>query len=118
MVLQYLKSRGEIKMFKNKKFVIMLAILVLSTVLLAGSVMGQENSATVSGTLKAVDVNAGTVMIATISGDQLLLKLTDESKIQIGGSASDLTQLAAKIDSKVNVEYQVEANAVTVISIE
>lgn len=124
-------------MMKNKKFVIMLAIFVLGAALLTGSAMGQEGeigqadgatagqeveigqaeSITASGTLKAVDVNAGAVMIATVSGDELVLTLTEESQIQIGGALSDLTQLAAKIDSKVDVAYQVEAKTVTVISI-
>lgn len=96
----------------------MLAVLVLGVALLTGSVMGQEGNATASGTLKAVDVNAGIATIVTVSGDELALKFTDESKIQIGGSPSALTQLAAKIDSKVDVEYQVEGKTVVVISAE
>jgi hypothetical protein len=117
-----LKSKGEIKMIKIKRFVIILMVFALSAALLTGFVMGQENSvttsnATASGTLKAVDIQAGIVTITPTSGDELALKLTADSKIQIGGSPSDLTQLAAKIGAKVDVEYQVEAKTVTVISI-
>lgn len=105
-------------MIKNKKFVIMLAVLALGVALLTGSVMGQEDNATTSGTLKAVDVEAGIVTIVTVSGDELALKFNDQSKIQIGGSPSAITQLAAKIDSKVDVEYQGEGKTVVVINVE
>jgi hypothetical protein len=111
-------QKGEITMFKNKKLLIMLTVLVLSAVLLTSVAMGEENNVTVSGTLKAVDVNASTVTIAVEGSDDLVLTFTAKSNVQIGGVSSDLTQLAAKIDSKVAVEYDAEAKAISVISIQ
>ncbi len=112
-------------MNKKKNFAILM-VLVLSIALLAGSVaMAEEAAGTqpagnvaVSGALKAVDGAAGTVTIASDGGEELVLKLTAESKIQISGSPVDVTQLASKLDAKVSVEYQTEAKTVVSISIE
>ncbi len=109
-------------MIKNKKFMMMLAVFVLGATLLTGSVMGQTeagqaDAAIASGTLKAVDGNANTITVATANDGELVLSLTAESKIQIGGTPSDLTGLAAKINSNVDVEYQVTTKTVTNISI-
>lgn len=109
-------------MRKNKKFMVMLTVFVLGATLLTGSVMGQTeagqaDTAIAGGTLKAVDGNANTITVAIVNGGELVLSLTGESKIQIGGTPSDLTGLAAKISSIVNVEYQVTTKTVTSISI-
>lgn len=133
-------------MAKNKKFVVILAVFVLSAALLTGCVAGEggetgqngevglndsenvndsnqaetqaQDTATVSGTLKAVDAAAGTVTIATKSDGELVLEFTNESKILEGGSLSTLDQLAAKIDSEVDVEYHTITKTVTAISIQ
>jgi hypothetical protein len=111
-------------MNKKKNFAILM-VLVLSIALLAGSVMAEEAAGTqpagnlaASGTLKAVDGTAGTVTIASDGGEELVLKLTAGSKIQISGSPVDVTQLASKLDAKVSVEYQTEEKTVLSISIE
>ena len=115
-------GKGGLKMIKNKKLMMMLAVFVLGATLLTGSVMGQTGSeqtttAIASGTLKAVDVNAAKVTIAIANADDLVLSLTAESKIQLNGTPSDLTGLAAKINSNVDAEYQVTTKTVTIISI-
>ncbi|MFZ7104933.1 MAG: hypothetical protein ACOWWO_20025 [Peptococcaceae bacterium] len=78
-----------------------------------------ETRATINtgGILKAVDAAAGTIIIVTQSGDELVLKVTEESKI-VSGSLLTLAQLAAKIDSQVGVEYYFETKTVTVIDIQ
>ncbi len=112
-------------MFKTKKLMIMSVVFVLGASLLFSFAFGQEGeksaevntvTATATGILKEIDANAGTVTIVPVSGEELIFTLKEESKIQIGGSLSDLTQLA--VNSKVTVEYQVEERIVTVISVE
>lgn len=132
-------------MVRNKKLGVILAVFVLSAVLLTGcdtveggggtglgekaEVTGSEEvndstqsetqaEDTVSGKLKAVDAAAGTITITAQSGDELVLKVTDESKILVDGSSSTLAQLAAEIDSGVDVEYDAETKTVTSVSIE
>lgn len=133
-------------MVRNKKFAVILAVSVLSAVLLAGCDTGEgggtrlkekaevtgseevngstqsgtqtQDTATASGKLKAVDAAAGTITITTQSGDELVLKVTGESKILVGGSLSTLAQLAAEIDSGIDVEYHTETKTVTTASIQ
>ena len=107
------------------RFMIMLVIFGLGAILFSGFAFGQEgaesaevNTITASGVLKAVDLNAGTVTITIANGEELFLTLKEESKIQVGGSLVDITQLAAKIDSQVEVEYKVNDQIVTVITVE
>lgn len=77
-----------------------------------------QATATGSGTLKAVDAATGTVTIATKSGGELVLKVTDESKILVGGSRATLVQLAAKIGSGVSVDYHAETKTATSVNIQ
>ncbi len=109
-------------MRKNKKFMVMLTVFVLGATLLSGSVMGQTeagqaDTAVAGGALKAVDGNANTITVATANDGELVLSLTGESKIQINGTLSNITQLTAKIGSNVEVEYQVTTKTATSISI-
>ena len=111
-------------MIKNKQLMVVLMLFVLSATLFTASVMGQEGvaepaaNATASGVLKAVDVDAATVTIATANGEELVLKVNEQSKIQIAGAPSDLAQLATKIDSNLNVEYQPETKTLMAITIQ
>ncbi|HAA35130.1 MAG TPA: hypothetical protein DCD97_07455, partial [Firmicutes bacterium] len=55
--------------------------------------------------------------IATESDGDIVLGVTDESKILIGGSPSNLEELADKIDSEAYVEYNSVAKTVTEVNI-
>lgn len=132
-------------MIINKRFVLVMVIFVLGTVLLtgcgggAGGETGLEEepgvtdpavppneeetgesqaTATASGTLKTISTNDGTVTIATESGDELVLKVTSESKILISESLLPIAQLDTVIGSKVSAEYHTETKTATVINIQ
>ncbi|MEL7565159.1 MAG: hypothetical protein AAGU27_09775 [Dehalobacterium sp.] len=146
-------------MIINKRFVLVMVIFVLGTVLLTGcgggaggetgleeepgvtdpavSPNGEEPgvtdpavppneeetgesqaTATASGTLKTISTNDGTVTIATESGDELVLKVTSESKILISESLLPIAQLDTVIGSKVSAEYHTETKTATVINIQ
>jgi hypothetical protein len=78
----------------------------------------QAATTTASGTLKAISVADGTATIATESGDELVLKVTGESKILASKSISTLTQLDTVIGSKVSVEYDTETKTVKSLNIQ
>ncbi len=79
-----------------------------------------EDQATItaSATLKAVEVDAGTITIVDQSGDELVLKVSENSKMLLGESLSTLAELATVIDSEVDIEYHAETKTVMAISIE
>lgn len=112
-------------MIKNKKLAIILAVFVLGVALVGGSVLGQEGAveavdgavaSTVNGVLKAVDAVSGTVTVAAATGEEIVLTLSEESKIQIADVPADFTQLTAKVNSNVTVEYQPDTKTVIVIN--
>jgi ABC-type oligopeptide transport system substrate-binding subunit len=137
--------KGEINMVKNKIFVVIMAIFVFGAVFLTGcgggtagetepgsktevsnsaapadedKASGSQATTTASGTLKAISVADGTATIATESGDELVLKVTGESKILASKSISTLTQLDTVIGSKVSVEYDTETKTVKSLNIQ
>ena len=75
-----------------------------------------QGKASVSGALKAVSIAGRTVTIATASGD-LVLKVTGESKITVGRSASTLAGLLGLLGSNADVTYNVEAKTVVRLAI-
>lgn len=77
-----------------------------------------QATAKTSGTLKAIDTTDGTVTIVSKSGDELVFKVTDKSKILVNGVRPNLNQIADKIGSEVNVEYDAEMKTVTAIIIQ
>lgn len=132
-------------MVKNKKFMVIMVILVLGAVLFTGCGTGaggetglednpevtdsaasadeeqageSQATATVSGTLKTINAVDGTVTIATENGDELVLNVTSESQIIVSESLTTLAQLENVIGSKVSLEYHAETKNVTVISIQ
>ena len=121
-------------MLKYKNFIAILLVFMFGAALLtgcAGEETGEtvpddesglsdnhlQDTATAGGALKAVDTAAGTLTIATESDGDIVLEVTDESKIFIGGSLSNLEELADKIDSEAYVEYNSVAKTVTEVNI-
>ncbi len=122
-------------MVKHKKFMIILMVFLVGTVLLIGCTAGKseetgqgntdlsgsqeiETTATVGGTLKAVDSDAGTVTIATENDGELELKVNDQTEIKIGESPASLVQLADEIDNGIRVEYDAETKILMSANIE
>lgn len=133
-------------MSKNKKFMVIMAIFVLGAVLLIGCGAGVEEEtkiggqdevsvapvvpsdekdagesqaiATANGTLSTINAADGTVTIATESGDELVLKVTSESKILVSESLSTIDKLDALIGSKVSAGYHAETKTLAVINIQ
>jgi hypothetical protein len=80
---------------------------------------GQANSsATVGGTIKAVDVLAGTMTIAIDSGADLALKVTASSQVTVNNTALTLADLVGKLGSRVVVNYNTQTKTVTSIRVE
>ncbi|MBA1335468.1 MAG: hypothetical protein HPY66_1093 [Firmicutes bacterium] len=77
-----------------------------------------QATTTTSGTLKAVDAAARTVTIATESDGELVLEVTDKSKILVDESFVTYVQLVNKIGSEVIVEYYDGTKVVTAVSIQ
>jgi hypothetical protein len=75
-----------------------------------------RTTASVIGSLKAVDPEKNTVTIAVQgTNETLVLKVTSQSRILVGDGASTVVQLVAKLGSQVVVEYDLKA--MTVISL-
>lgn len=72
-----------------------------------------QTKATVAGTIKAVDVVAGTITVAAKGGGDLVVKVTSDTKIAVEGAASTLATLATKVGSQVTAEYNAQTNAAT-----
>lgn len=76
-----------------------------------------EATTAASGTLKAINTADGTVVITTEGGNELVLKITNASKILGNDSLAAGAKLDNVIGSKVSVEYHAETNTVKVINI-
>ena len=76
-----------------------------------------SGTATVNGTLKAVDVLAGTVTIAAQGGGDVVLKVASNTTVQAGGAVSTMANLATKIGSQVSASYNVETRAAASITV-
>jgi hypothetical protein len=74
----------------------LLVLLALGPALAAGPVEA-------SGTIAAVDADAGTVTIATADGGTLLLNVIDDTRIMVSGKAGALLDL--KKDQAVRATY-------------
>lgn len=77
-----------------------------------------QTTTTASGTLKAVDASDHTITIATENDDELVLEVTDKSKIFMDESLVTDAQLVNKIGSEVIVEYYDGTKVVTAVSIQ
>jgi len=75
-----------------------------------------STSATVSGTLKAVDAVQNTVTIATQSGANVVLKVTGDTKATLNGASTAIASLATNIGAQVSADYNAQTNAVTSLS--
>ncbi len=75
-----------------------------------------QAQASASGSLKAVNVLAGTITVATQGGADLVLNVSGSTKMTLNGSVSTLASLAASIGSKVTVDYSAQTNAATSVS--
>lgn len=75
-----------------------------------------KSAASASGTVKAVDLLARTVTIATTSGD-LVLKVVGKSKIVVSASTVDVAALLTKIGANVEVQYNAEAKTLILLTL-
>lgn len=133
-------------MIKKKRFVVILAVLLMGFVLIAGcgsnaeengglngndglsggqEVEGEGQSETqesgtvmADGILKKVNTDDGVITVETENSGELELQIVGTSKILLGESVATLTQLTDKIDSEVNVEYDAETKEVTVLNLQ
>jgi hypothetical protein len=77
----------------------------------------EEEAATLSGILKAVDDAAGTVTIESKTDGELVLEVNDEIKVFKGKAQATFEDLADNIGSEVIVEYDDRTKVATVIGI-
>lgn len=73
-------------------------------------------AASVTGTLTAVNVIAGTVTVTTQAGTVLVLDVSSSAQVLIDGEAGSIAILAARIFSQVTVTYDAETNVATRIT--
>ncbi|MBF8299206.1 MAG: hypothetical protein HW397_255 [Dehalococcoidia bacterium] len=73
-------------------------------------------NATVSGTLKAVNVVGGTVTITTSSGEDVVLKIGSDTKAMVSGAVVGTASLVTKIGSQVSATYNMETKVAASIS--
>jgi len=133
-------------MTKKKRFVVILAVLLMGLVVFAGCgsnaeensgangdeglSSGQEvesgeqtetqeqDTVTAAGILKAVNTDDGMITVETENSGELELQIVGTSKILLGETTATLTQLTDKIDSEVNVEYNAGTKEVTVLNLQ
>lgn len=133
-------------MIKKKRFVVILAVLLMGFVLIAGCGSNAEKNAGLNGNdglsggqevegegqsetqesgtvmadgiLKKVNTDDGVITVETENSGELELQIVGTSKILLGESVATLTQLTDKIDSEVNVEYDAETKEVTVLNLQ
>lgn len=73
-------------------------------------------TASVSGTLKMVNVIAGTITIAAGGGQEVVLKVPADAKVAVNGSASTIAALVAQVGARVTAEYNVETKTAVSVS--
>lgn len=80
---------------------------------------GNENQAAsaANGTLKSYDANSGTITIVDQSGEEMVLKVTDDCKVTKGTLPVKLDELADMTGYNASVEYDAEAKTATAIKI-
>lgn len=84
----------------------------------AGSQDGSGQAfANVDGTLKSFDAKTGLIILTNKSGDELELKLTDNSKILISAIPATLAELTNIIGSEASAEYDAETKNVITIDL-
>jgi hypothetical protein len=71
----------------------------------------------VSGTLRSVDLLAGTVTVAAEGGQQVTVRITSAARVLVEGAASSLLSLTARVDSQVTVEYNPQTNIATQVQV-
>jgi hypothetical protein len=77
-----------------------------------------EQSATVTGTLKAVNPIQGTVTIATAGGQEVALNVTAASSVAADGAISTLADLSTKIGAQVTAQYNTQSKAATSVNLQ
>ncbi|MEX0763217.1 MAG: DUF4382 domain-containing protein [Dehalococcoidia bacterium] len=77
-----------------------------------------DAAVTVDGVIESVDAAAGTVVILAHGGETLVLNITSETRVKLGGAVSGIASLAAETGSQVEVEYNQETGAATEISVQ
>ncbi len=76
-----------------------------------------QATASVSGTLKAVNVVSGTVTIATQTGADLVLNVSSSTQVLINGSVSALITLVANVGAQVTATYNIQTMMASSIQI-
>jgi len=74
-------------------------------------------SATISGTLKAVNVLANTITVTTAAGADIELKVIPGTVIEVGSTVTALASLVTNIGSTVSVTYNAQTNIATKINV-
>ncbi|MBI4197661.1 MAG: hypothetical protein HY533_00950, partial [Chloroflexi bacterium] len=72
-----------------------------------------QTNARVSGTLSDVDVNGGTITIATQTGGDVTLKVDASSELEAGGEDVTLEELGRLIGAQVTAEFNAQAMIAT-----
>jgi len=75
-----------------------------------------EQSATVSGVIKAVNPAGGTVTITTSGGQEIVLNVTAASSIVADGTISTLVSLATSVGAQVTAQYNTQMRTATSIN--
>ncbi|MBI4310256.1 MAG: hypothetical protein HY681_00635, partial [Chloroflexi bacterium] len=75
-----------------------------------------EQSATVSGVIKAVNPAEGTVTITTSSGQEIVLNVTAASSLVADGTISTLVSLATSVGAQVTAQYNAQMRTATSIN--
>ncbi|MBM3924368.1 MAG: DUF4382 domain-containing protein [SAR202 cluster bacterium] len=77
-----------------------------------------EQSTMVTGKIKVVNADRGTLIITTDAGSDVELKVGSSSSVVTDGSISTLANLSGKIGSAITAEYDAQTNAATVVHVQ
>ncbi len=72
-----------------------------------------STTASIAGTLKAVSAIQGTVTITSQSGADVVLKVTNDTKLLLSGAATTMASLATDIGAQVTASYNAQTNTAT-----
>ncbi len=83
----------------------------------SGKIVQTAGPALVSGTIKAVDLGAGTVTVLTKSGQDITLRLASAGGVLIDGSNAAASDLQSAVGSQVNVGYDAATNTIASVTV-
>ncbi len=90
----------------------------------SSSVLSLESSGrvtdnvTVAGTIRAVDAVSSTLTVAAASGPDVVLKISDQTRLLLGGVTTTLADLKAQTGARVKAEYSAQTNAAVAVLVE